>query len=46
MRETRDLVGAQGVFTMSPTNHNGTDMRAQALVRIENGGWKYVPLSF
>lgn len=46
MRATRDLVGAQGVFTMSPTNHNGTDMRAQVLVRIESGGWRFMPLSF
>ena len=46
MQGTTDLVGAQGVFTMGPTNHNGTDMRAQVLVRIENGGWTYVPLAF
>jgi branched-chain amino acid transport system substrate-binding protein len=44
MQQTKDLVGAQGVFNMSPTDHNGTDLRAQILVRIENGAWKHVPL--
>lgn len=40
---TSGLVGAQGVFTMSPSDHNGTDLRAQVLVRIEDGAWTYVP---
>jgi branched-chain amino acid transport system substrate-binding protein len=40
----KEVVGSQGVFNMTPTDHNGTDMRAQVLVRVENGGWKYVPL--
>ncbi|YBV94759.1 ABC transporter substrate-binding protein (plasmid) [Phyllobacteriaceae bacterium JZ32] len=40
---TSELVGAQGVFNMSPMNHNGTDLRAEVLVRIENGTWTYAP---
>jgi branched-chain amino acid transport system substrate-binding protein len=40
---THEMVGAQGVFTMSPTNHNGTDLRAETLVEIQNGAWRYVP---
>lgn len=43
IQETSNLVGAQAVFSMSPTDHNGTDKRAQVLVRIEGGGWKYMP---
>jgi branched-chain amino acid transport system substrate-binding protein len=43
MEETKELVGAEGVFNMSPTNHNGTDLRAETLVRIKNGKWTYVP---
>ena len=43
IEKTEELVGSQGVFNMSPTNHNGTDMRAEALVRIEDGKWVYVP---
>jgi branched-chain amino acid transport system substrate-binding protein len=41
--QTSEMVGAQGVFNMSPSNHNGTDLRAQVLVRIEGGKWIYVP---
>ncbi|WAP67375.1 ABC transporter substrate-binding protein [Jiella pelagia] len=44
LESLRDVVGAQGVFNMSPTDHNGTDLRAESLVKIENGGWTYVPL--
>jgi len=44
IRGTTDLVGSQGVFTMSPTNHNGTDLRAQVLVEIKDGKWSYLPL--
>lgn len=40
----KEVVGSQGVFNMTPTDHNGTDLRAQVLVRIDNASWKYVPL--
>ena len=43
IQATNELVGAEAVFSMSPTNHNGTDLRAQTLVRIEGGKWTYVP---
>ncbi len=39
----KEIVGSQGVFKITPTDHNGTDMRAQVLVRIDKGTWKYVP---
>jgi branched-chain amino acid transport system substrate-binding protein len=44
MQQVTDLAASQGVFNMSASNHNGTDLRAQLLVRIEDGAWKYVPL--
>jgi branched-chain amino acid transport system substrate-binding protein len=40
MERTKDFVGTQAVFNMSPTDHNGTDQRGQVLVKIENGTWK------
>lgn len=43
MQTTNELVGTEGIFTMSPTDHNGTDFRASVLVRIEDGKWVYVP---
>lgn len=38
----KEVATPEGVFTMSPTNHNGIDERAQVLVRVENGTWKLV----
>ncbi|PZP53027.1 MAG: branched-chain amino acid ABC transporter substrate-binding protein [Agrobacterium fabrum] len=39
---TPELIGTQAIFNLSPTNHNGTDERAEVLVKIENGKWVYV----
>lgn len=38
----KEVVTPEGVFNMSPANHNGIDERAQVLVRIEGGAWKLV----
>lgn len=40
---TKEFVGSQGVFNMSPADHNGVDQRSQVMVKIENGAWKLVP---
>ncbi len=37
---TKDLVGVHGVYTMSPTDHNGLDERARVLVRATDGQWR------
>jgi branched-chain amino acid transport system substrate-binding protein len=36
----REIVGAHGVFNMSVADHYGHDVRARALVRVENNDWK------
>ncbi len=36
------LVGVSGVFKMSPTDHNGLDLSAFEMVRIQNGDWTIV----
>jgi branched-chain amino acid transport system substrate-binding protein len=36
----KNVAGADGIYNMSPTDHNGLDDRAVAMVRIENGAWK------
>ncbi|CAN5796527.1 ABC transporter substrate-binding protein [soil metagenome] len=41
--QTKEMPGAHGIFTMSPTDHLGLDQRARVMVKIENGAWKYVP---
>ncbi|HEY8555623.1 MAG TPA: branched-chain amino acid ABC transporter substrate-binding protein, partial [Burkholderiales bacterium] len=42
LEQTKDVVGAHAVYNMSPTDHSGVDERSAVLVRVENGGWKYV----
>ncbi len=36
----KDIAGAQGIYNMSPSNHNGLDDRAVVMVKIENHSWK------
>lgn len=40
LESMKEVVTPEAVFTMSPTNHNGSDQRSQVLVRIVNGAWK------
>ena len=37
-----NVVGAQGVFNMSPTNHNGMDKRARVLITVKDGKFRYL----
>jgi len=39
----RDVVGCQGVFNMSPTNHNGMDERARVLITVREGRFRLLP---
>jgi branched-chain amino acid transport system substrate-binding protein len=43
LEEVKNVPGAHGIFTMSPTDHLGLDQRARVMVKIENGAWKYQP---
>ena len=43
LENLKDVPGAHGIFTMSPTDHNGLDQRAVVMVKIVNGAWKYQP---
>ena len=43
LEKLKDFAGSQGVFSMSEKDHNGTDRRAQVLVKIEGGKWVYMP---
>jgi branched-chain amino acid transport system substrate-binding protein len=43
LEKERDVVGTQGVFNMSPTNHNGMDGRARVLVTVRDGKFRLVP---
>jgi branched-chain amino acid transport system substrate-binding protein len=43
LEQVKDVAGAHGIFTMSPTDHLGLDQRAYVMVKIQNGSWKYQP---
>jgi branched-chain amino acid transport system substrate-binding protein len=42
LEATREVVGAQGVFTMTPQNHNGMDARARVMMTVKGGKWLLV----
>ena len=39
----REVIGTQGVFNMSATNHNGMDERARVLVLVKDGKFRLLP---
>ncbi len=39
LEQSREVVGAQGVFNMSPQNHNGMDQRARVMMTVKGGKW-------
>ena len=43
LEKERDVVGTQGVFNMSATNHNGMDERARVLVIVRDGKFRLLP---
>ena len=42
LEKTHELVGVSGVYTMSPTDHNGQDARAAMLVEVQDGAWRAI----
>jgi branched-chain amino acid transport system substrate-binding protein len=40
---SREVVGTQGVFTMTPQNHNGMDERARVPVVVRDGRFRLLP---
>jgi branched-chain amino acid transport system substrate-binding protein len=43
IEQEREIVGCQGVFNMTPTNHNGMDERARVLVVVRDGRFRLLP---
>ena len=37
---TRELVGTQGVYNMSPADHSGFDERGRVLITVKDGNWR------
>ncbi|ANN65800.1 ABC transporter substrate-binding protein [Bordetella bronchialis] len=42
LEQTRDLVGTQGVYTMTPQDHSGFDERGRVLITVRNGNWALI----
>jgi len=40
LEATRELVGTQGVYNMSPEDHSGFDERGRVLIIVKDGGWR------
>ncbi len=43
LEQVKEVAGAHGIFTMSPSDHLGLDQRARVMVEIEHGTWKVQP---
>lgn len=43
LEQQQGVVGCQGVFNMSATNHNGMDERARVLVVVKEGRFRLLP---
>ena len=39
IEQAKKLVGVSGIFTMSPTDHNGLDLSAFEMVKVVKGDW-------
>ncbi len=39
LEATHELVGTQGVYSMSPADHSGFDQRGRELIVVKNGNW-------
>ncbi len=39
LEQTKELVGTQGVYNMSPEDHSGFDERGRELITVKDGNW-------
>jgi len=40
LEATRELVGTQGVYNMTPADHSGFDERGRVLITVKDGNWR------
>ena len=40
LETTRELVGTQGVYNMTPADHSGFDERGRVLITVKDGSWR------
>ncbi len=39
LEKTKDFAGSQAIYSMSASDHNGTDLRSVILVDVRDGKW-------
>ena len=43
LEQTKELVGTQGVYTMTAADHSGFDKRGRELMTLKDGAWRLIP---
>ena len=43
LEQTKELVGTQGVYTMTAADHSGFDKRGRELMQLKDGKWTLIP---
>jgi len=43
LEQTRELVGTQGVYNMTPQDHSGFDARGRVMMTLKDGAWRLIP---
>jgi branched-chain amino acid transport system substrate-binding protein len=43
LEQTKEVVGPQGVYNMSPADHSGFDERGRVLITVKDGAWHLLP---
>ncbi len=39
LEKTKDFAGSQAIYSMSASDHHGTDLRSVTLVEVHDGRW-------
>ena len=42
LEQTKELVGTQGIYNMTPQDHSGFDRRGRELMQLKNGAWQRI----
>jgi branched-chain amino acid transport system substrate-binding protein len=43
LEQTKELVGTQGIYNMTPADHSGFDKRGRVLMQLKDGMWHLIP---
>lgn len=43
LEQTKELIGTQGVYNMTPQDHSGFDARGRVMMTLQNGVWHLIP---